>query len=324
MSDGTRSEESSARRASREALGHLLGDALDAGAAGDERIDLAALRAFLRQRQREAAVVAVEPVAVAVLHQPGRALRAVEAMAAGAAQRERRVAAAVEEQQRLLLLVQRLGDGGDQRRGQPLALLRRVLAHVDGDDIGQFGARVAAGQRDAAVAPGARVDVALDRRRGRGQHDRELADVGAHHGHVARLVVHAVVLLEAAVVLLVDDDEAELLVGQEQGRAGADDDARLPGGGRAPGPRALGRRERGVPFDRRAAEARREAVHELAGERDLGQHDERLAALLQRAGDRLEIDLGLARAGDAVEQRDGEARPRRRRAWRGRRAPAGR
>ena len=61
-----------------------------------------------------------------------------------------------------------------------------------------------------------------------------------------------------------------------------------------------------MPLDRRAAEARREAVHELAGERDLGQHDQRLAALLQRARDGLEVDLGLARAGDAVEQRDGE------------------
>ena len=62
-----------------------------------------------------------------------------------------------------------------------------------------------------------------------------------------------------------------------------------------------------MPFDRRAAEARREAVHELAGERDLGQHDQRLPAPLQRARHGLEVDLGLAGAGDAVEQRDGEA-----------------
>ena len=77
-----------------------------------------------------------------------------------------------------------------------------------------------------------------------------------------------------------------------------------------------------MPLDRHAAEACREAVHELAGQRDLRQHDERLAALLQRACHRLEVDLGLAGAGDAVEQCDGEGRRRLPRAWRARRAPA--
>ena len=132
--------------------------------------------------------------------------------------------------------------------------------------------------------------------------------LAAHHGHVARLVVDAVVLLEALVVLLVDHDQAEIDVGQEQRRAGADDHARLAGCGCPPGAGALGRGQRRVPLDRRAAEAAREAVHELAGQRDLRQHDQRLAALLQRAGDGLEVDLRLARAGDAIEQRDGEGR----------------
>ena len=62
-----------------------------------------------------------------------------------------------------------------------------------------------------------------------------------------------------------------------------------------------------MPFGRAHAEALREAVEELRGQRDLGQQDQRLAALADRLGDRLEIDLGLARAGDAVEQVDREA-----------------
>ena len=57
-----------------------------------------------------------------------------------------------------------------------------------------------------------------------------------------------------------------------------------------------------MPGDRRAAEARLEALEERLGQRDLGQQDQRLLALPQALGDRLEIDLGLARAGDAVEQ----------------------
>ena len=80
-----------------------------------------------------------------------------------------------------------------------------------------------------------------------------LGQAAAHHGHVAGLVVHAVLLLEAAVVLLVDDDQAEVLVGQEEGGAGADHDARLPVGRSAPGAGPLARRQRGMPFDRRGS-----------------------------------------------------------------------
>ena len=271
-----------------------------------ERVGLAALGALLRDRQREAAVVAVEAAAIAVLDQPGRALRAIDAMAAGAAQRERRVAAAVEVEQRLLLRGERLGHGLDEDGGEPFAALGRMLAQVDGRHVRQLGARIAAGQVHVAVAAGAGVDVAFDRGRGGGEDDRELGEIAAHDGHVAGLVVDAVLLLEAGVVLLVDDDQAELAVGQEESGAGADDDTRLASGRRAPGACALARRQGRVPFHRRAAEAALEAVHELAGERDLGQHDERLPSLLEGARHGLEVDLGLAGAGDAVEQRDGE------------------
>ncbi len=57
-----------------------------------------------------------------------------------------------------------------------------------------------------------------------------------------------------------------------------------------------------MPGDRRAAEARLEALEERLGQRDFGQQDERLPALAEAFGDRLEIDFGLARSGDAVEQ----------------------
>ena len=68
-----------------------------------------------------------------------------------------------------------------------------------------------------------------------------------------------------------------------------------------------GAERRGVPFDRGAAEAALEAVHELAGEGDLGQHDQHLPALRHGSRHRLEVDLGLAGAGDPVEQRHREA-----------------
>ena len=62
---------------------------------------------LLRQRHREAAVMADQPPPEAMIDQPGVAVRAGEPVAAAAAERERRIAAAVEEQQRLLAALDR-------------------------------------------------------------------------------------------------------------------------------------------------------------------------------------------------------------------------
>ena len=77
----------------------LVGDALDAGAAGDQAVLLVAFGAQPRRRHDMAAMVAGEAVHQPVLDHPGGAIGALEAVAAGAAQGQRRVAAAVEEQQ---------------------------------------------------------------------------------------------------------------------------------------------------------------------------------------------------------------------------------
>ena len=129
----------------------------------------------------------------------------------------------------------------------------------------------------------------------------------AHHRHVAGVVAHPVVLLEADFVRLVDHDQAELRIGQEQRRARADHDLRLAGDDRPPGVAPLGRLERGMPHHRRRAEALLEAPQEGFGQRDFGEQDKRLFPLTQRFGDGLEIGLGLARPGDPVEQERGEA-----------------
>ena len=81
---------------------HLLFEALDARPDGDEGILRLAVRAGWRMRHGEAAMMADQLLAEAVIDQPGVAVRAGEAKAAGAAQRQRRIAAAIEKQQRLL------------------------------------------------------------------------------------------------------------------------------------------------------------------------------------------------------------------------------
>ena len=214
----------------------------------------------------------------AVIDQPGVAVRTGEAKAARAAERQRRVAAAVEEEQRLLAAL----DRGLHRFGKPRrdeAAARRTFAReVDRLDRRQVLAAEALRQMQAPVAAAPRVDFGLDRRRRRGEHDRDLGDVRAHHRHVARVIVHAVLLLVGGVVLLIDHDQAEVGVGQKQRRARADDDAHLTRRHRRPGARAQPRRELRVPFGRAHAEALGEAVEELRGERDLRHQDQRLPA----------------------------------------------
>ena len=115
-------------------------------------------------------------------------------------------------------------------------------------------------------------------------------------------------------MLLVDDDQAEFPERQEQRRARAGHDAHAAFGDLPPDPLAHARRHVRMPLGGLGAEAVVEALEERLGQRDLRQQDQHLLAGVERRGDRLEIDLGLARAGDAVEQRDAEAA--RRRCWR--------
>ena len=129
----------------------LLGEALDARAAGGQAVGLVAGRAELRPRLGMAAMMADERAAEAVLDQPGRAVRALEAMAAGAAEGQRRVAAAVEEQQRLLAARPAPPRRRRSARRQPAAARRAFAAQVDGRDLGQPSR---APKRDGSAQPG--------------------------------------------------------------------------------------------------------------------------------------------------------------------------
>ena len=190
---------------------------------------------------------------------------------------------------------------------------RALAAQIDRLDRRQALAAEALRQGEALIAAAPRVHLGLERRRRRRQHHRDAGDVAAHHRHVARVVAHAVLLLVGRVVLLIDDDQAEIGVRQEQRRARADHDRNFAVGDRLPGARALARRQLRMPFRRAHAEARGEAVEELRGERDLRHQDRGSAGRARmRVRHRLEIDLGLARAGDAVEQRRPHSRPWRR------------
>ena len=103
-------------------------------------------------------------------------------------------------------------------------------------------------------------------------------------------------------MLLVEDDQAEVVDGREDGAARADGDPGLVRPEAAPLVVALALGQRGVQQRDRVPEARLEARDRLRRERDLGhEHDHALPAGQARLR-RAEVHLGLARAGDAVQQ----------------------
>ena len=304
--DSTRSLDSTMMRASGKQLGSLFLQPLDAGTDGDEAYRS---RAHFGHASgggmREAAMMADQPPPEAMIDQPGIAIRACEAMPAGAAQRERRIAAAIEEQQA----------PARRARARPAPLppdaaqMKRPRggpsrAQIDRFDRRQMLAAETLRQMQPRVAAAPRIDLGFDRRRRRRQHDRDLLLARAHHRHVARVIVHAVLLLVGGIVLLIDDDQAEIGVGQKQRRARADDDLHFVR--RQPPPRcarACAAQSCECHSAGRTPKRCGEAIEELRGERDFRHQDQRLLAAPDRFGDGLEIDFGLAGAGDAVDQR---------------------
>ena len=108
-------------------------------------------------------------------------------------------------------------------------------------------------------------------------------------------------------MLLIDNEDGEIAERQEQSRARPGDDLHLALREASPDAGTLARADAGMPFRRPHAEALRETIEELRRQRDFRHQDQRLPSLAQSFRDGLEINLRLARAGDAFEQSDGKA-----------------
>ena len=191
----------------------------------------AARRARAGKRAFEIAVVADEPAAVrAVEGERDRAELAADDGAAPVADDARREAASVQKEDGLLAGGERPLDGAVQRkREQRVARGARADApKVDDLDLGEHGRRVRAiGKDEARELVAANEHLGLERRRGRAEHRDRRRAVRAEDRHVARVVAHALLLLERGVVLFVDDDEAEIAHRREERGARADRDVDL-------------------------------------------------------------------------------------------------
>ena len=103
-------------------------------------------------------------------------------------------------------------------------------------------------------------------------------------------------------MLLVDAHEPEPAYRRENRRARADDDARVATRDAQALVPSLGLRQPGMEQRDGVAEPRAEATDRLRRERDLRHEHDRAEAALERGRARLQVDLGLAAAGRAVEE----------------------
>jgi len=162
-------------------------------------------------------------------------------------------------------------------------------------------------QGQHAITIALRIGPGFQRRRRRTEQHRNTELVRPENGNVARRVAHAVLLLEGRIVLLINDDQPEAWHGGEDGQPGAEHDSGLAGKGSAPitltrrfGQFAMQRDDTGI------RETGTNTAFELRCQVDFRHQQQDLFADGQRLVDQAQIDLGLAAAGDAVQQVAGE------------------
>ena len=289
-----------------EELRHDLLGALGAVALPAD-VGRAAGRAGGRRGGAVVAEVAAHGAVGAVQRERHAAMRAGGGDAAGGADAGARVAAAVEEEDGLLPPREPLAQAVDQLAGEDGYALgvEGLAAHVDDAEGGERAVVHPARQAVEDVAAGGRVGPGLERGGGGAEDAGRPGQLGAHHRDVPSVVERGLGLLEGGLVLLVDHHQAEVGKGREDGGARADHDPGLPHRHGHPRVEALAGREMAVPDDDLGAEvgeAGAEAAHGLGRQRDLGHEEDGRAALLDDLADEGDVDLGLARAGHAVQQ----------------------
>ena len=221
------------------------------------------------------------------------AVLAAAGLAAVAAVEGRHEPAPVQEQDRLAALALDTCEPREERRGERIAGL---AAHVHDGHRRQRGAEAPAELEPFEPRPALGTWRCRAVERDRALERRALGGDGA--GVVARVRL----LLVGRVVLLVHADEPESRHRCKHRRPGADDERGVAGGDPLALVAPLGLAEARVDDGDPVAEAGAETAERLGRQRDLGDEDDRAATALDRRRARLQVHLGLAAPGGAVEQ----------------------
>ena len=198
--------------------------------------------------------------------------------------------------------------GGQQARRQAMA--HRLTTRVHQSDARRRGLMHALRKAQMPVAPGAGVGQGFQRRRGAAEDHGRLPLLRAKYRGVPRRVAKAFLLFVRSVMFLVHHHDAELPERDEHCGARTDDDIGATVARCQPGLGALRFAHAGMKWGDPSRKARLKAVHQLRCEPDFGHQNQRLLAPAQGVRRDLQIDFGLAAAGDAFEQADREP-PRR-------------
>ena len=218
-------------------------------------------------------------------------------------------APAIEEQDGLFLAFEALGEGLLEFLGKDLDPLDLTVLspQVDDADDGHLPIVHAAGHLQERVFPAVDIVEAFHRRRGRTENNDGAFHLATDHGDVARVVARGFLLLVGVFVFLVHDEKAQRFDGREDGRACADDDPGAALANLLPLVVALAGTQVAVEngdegLELAGVEPGLESLDRLRRERDFRDQDDCTLTLRKGVGDGLEINFGLPRAGDAVEE----------------------
>ncbi len=266
------------------------------------KVDVPALRARARNALAMSAVMADQARGYAMRDQPRTATRAARLPRARDTFERRREPAPVHEYERLLAAMQPLGDRAEQCGRQAVPNTFATRRHEPHDRRQRSRIR-ATFEHQALVAARVGVHEALERWRGAAEHDAHAPPLAAPERRIARVIAHRVLLLVRAVVLLVDDDEVEPRHRGEDRQPRAEHDIGRAFRSLAPIRNPLAFGKPAMQRDRaRAGQRLPHTRHELRRQVDLGDEHQNLAAACDAACGRAQIHLGLAAAGDAVQQ----------------------
>ena len=201
---------------------------------------------------------------------------------------------AVEQHDRLAARAPQVGEREARARVQ------RVMASAHVKDLD--GRHRGAVNASREPQPAQRVGALRARRGGAGDQHRGVRGRAALR-HGTGVVARIALMLVGAFMLLINDDHPDVPQRSEDRRARANAHARLPALERKPFVASRSVTHPRVQHRDDLAEPRLEAGQRLRRERDLRHEDDRRATGLQSCLDGPEIHLGLARAGDPVQQK---------------------
>ena len=265
--------------------------------------DAAADGAGVAGSLRVAAVVAHQPPIGGVIRQRHAAAGTLRHMAALPAQQIPAAAPAVQQQDALLSPPQVfLQLSAEDLPHHPGVARPDFLFQVRHQHLRQCLPVISPAQQRLVIDPMLRVPGGLHRRSGRPQDQGGLVPGAEVFGHVPGVIPGRVFRLIAALLLLVQDDQAHVFQRGEDGGPGAQHHLDLAPADTLPLVVALRHPQGAVEHGHLVPKTGGEPPHHLGRQHDLRHQDHGPPPPAQYFLNQTEIDLGLAAAGDALEQ----------------------